>query len=967
MQQHSPQTIDEKISALVPEIDAGLRAELQQTLCTLRDAGNPTGVLLTMSRLGLWLTGEILSRAGRKRPDNLYDCIALCSHGDARKSIRGLEILPDEMASYLHTIRKLSNIADHRVEKIKPAIGDAETTLSMFLRVVEWFYCEFQSGAQLASIYSAEALQPVTLQAELNRLRHELNEWEQRRLESKRQAIVGLRFSDVSDFFKDREDKIADLRRLLGNKTAKLICIVGRGGIGKTALLSKICAEIECGELCLSEASAQMGADGILYLSCRGTDKPTLGRLFDGELGVGKWLGSPHAEELMDCWRDTSRSLADKARFLLSKLRDGCYLLVLDNLEDALAPDNTFADPELSAFIDLCLTTPHALRLLATSRERVVVGGQVVRAARTVPLDSGLPDEDAIELLRDLDPEGYLGLRDAPDELLQSATQRCYGVPRALETIAGILSSDPTLALTDLLTNETLFNEQVVENLIAEHYRRINEEQRRVLEALAIYNKSVPSIAVRYLLEPFFSNINVDGCLRDLMHSYFITFHRARETYELHPLDQQHAYAGIPGEGGYNKVSCHRRAAAFYAEHCKPLSEWRTFADLQPQREQFNHLISGRDHEGACKLLNEIDEHLIAWGYYAEIYQMRSQLVEYLSDHWGSTNRVALAECLYQGLDKWDEALQQVQKVEESFSEHQNESVLAEAMQIHAHILFERGEFESAFKMALENLKRYERIGSPVQVANALNSLGVFVDAVGKWQEALGYYDRAQKIFEEVKIPHELGRVLINRSVAEFFINGPAMALSVCQRGISLCPEQERPQELAYGLLNMAIYYLAEANIEQAESLLEQCAAWAEKESWYSLSLRETQVTLFQFQGKNSEALELLNEVVEPFQNLEDNWGEVDCNITRGFILRDMGRGGEAFEAWEAAFSGAQARGYYLGTRMSSYLLSSSSKTNLPPDTEGWAQEFEKLFLPHFQMLFMPCYVLSLRAKSITR
>lgn len=811
--------------------------------------------------------------------------------------------------------------------------------------------------------------QSRSLQIELDRQRQELSQDRGHRLEVKREAIVGLRFAEVTDFFKDREDKIAELRRLLANRTIKLICIVGRGGIGKTALLSKICAEIESGELSLSNSTVQAGVDGMLYISCRGTDKPTVGRLFDHEVGVGRWLGSPHAEELMDCWRDSSRSLADKTRFLLSKLRAGCYLLVLDNVEDALAPDNTLADPALRTFVELCLATPHALRLIATSRAQVVVDGQVVRAVRTVPLDAGLPDAEAIALLRDLDPEGELGLRDAPDELLHDAVRRCYGVPRALETVAGILSADPTLTFTQLLAEADLFNEQVVENLIAEHHRRVSDEQRRVLEALAIYNKPVPAAAVRYQLASFSPDIDVDSCLRNLVRNYFVTHQRGRATYELHPLDQQHVYARIPDEGSlYTKSACHRRAAEFYAKSRKPRAEWRAITDLQPQREEIPHLMAAKEYEAACALLADIEEYLMSWGYYTEVYQLRSQLILKLSDHGEAANATALAECLYQGLDEWDNALQHVQRVEDSYKRHLNELALAEAVQIHAHILFERGQFEGAFEMAQENLQRYVRSGTPAQVANACNSLGVFVDAVGRWQEAVEYYGKAQTLFEDIGTDPEVGRVLINRSVAEFFLHGAARAFEVCRRGLAFCSQQERPQEFAYGMLNMAVYHLAAAQLEETQSALAQCAHWAAREAWFLLGLKENQSTLYRFQQRYPEALVLLDEVLGPFQDLEDNWGEIDNSINRGCLFRDLGRNHEAMEAWEKALCTAQTKNYIIGTRMSAYLLSVNNRADtLPADVAEWSRAFERDLLPHFHSVFMPCYVLLLRAKPSIR
>src|SRR5262249_8594516 len=93
-----------------------------------------------------------------------------------------------------------------------------------------------------------------------------------------RKRIVGVRPSDEVEFFKDRVDEADQLRRLLGDRAVKFVCVTGRGGVGKTALLSKVCAEVEEGRLRLSKSGNGMGADGILYVSCRGADRPTLGR-----------------------------------------------------------------------------------------------------------------------------------------------------------------------------------------------------------------------------------------------------------------------------------------------------------------------------------------------------------------------------------------------------------------------------------------------------------------------------------------------------------------------------------------------------------------------------------------------------------------------------------------------------------------------------------------------------------------
>jgi tetratricopeptide (TPR) repeat protein len=461
--------------------------------------------------------------------------------------------------------------------------------------------------------------------------------------------ILGVRPADVGANFMDREDAIADLRGFLGDRTVKMVCIIGRGGVGKTWLLSKVCLEIEEGSLQLSNAGSSMGADGIIYLTCRGADRISVERVF---LEVAKLLGSPHEETLREVWKDNTRSLEDKLRTLLGSMREGCYLLVLDNFEDVLAPDNTIASPELRTFVEMCLTTPHALRLLTTSRERMVAGPGLT-SARAVSLE-GLPEPDALALLRGLDPRGELGIRDAPDAALLEAVRLCYGVPRALEAVAAILAADRTLTLQELLGNRSLFDEKVVENLIAEHFRRLGDSERRVMEALAVFDAPVPLDVLESLLTPLFPKMDIRAAVNRLLRTFSVS--RLEKTlegsvpgssesvgsgrrlhegilYTLHPLDRRFAYAqipdkrsfkrGLPWRWPYTKRELHLRAAKYFLRHAPPPEKRLRVEDIKELLAAFGHFVRAGRHDDAYRVLETIDfDCLWMWGYFDEVVHL---------------------------------------------------------------------------------------------------------------------------------------------------------------------------------------------------------------------------------------------------------------------------------------------------------------------------------------------------------
>lgn len=149
-------SIDGQVAALSLDIDAGVRQELQQALRTLRDAGNPIGAVLSMPHLSLILMKNVFESAGYRLPSyNLYECIVAASNGDEDNRIKGLDLIPREVASHLHVIRTLSNKVTHRSESLHPTTIDAEYAIVLFLRIVEWFYVEYQHGPRLKTIYIA--------------------------------------------------------------------------------------------------------------------------------------------------------------------------------------------------------------------------------------------------------------------------------------------------------------------------------------------------------------------------------------------------------------------------------------------------------------------------------------------------------------------------------------------------------------------------------------------------------------------------------------------------------------------------------------------------------------------------------------------------------------------------------------------------------------------------------------------
>jgi hypothetical protein len=106
-----------------------------------------------------------------------------------------------------------------------------------------------------------------------------------------RQQVVSLRPLDVTHTSKDWLREMQTLCEHLADASVWLVSSVGRERLGKTALASRVPADLERGVLPSPGEEKELAIDGILHLSGRGTGLG-LERIY---ADVGRLLGEPVA------------------------------------------------------------------------------------------------------------------------------------------------------------------------------------------------------------------------------------------------------------------------------------------------------------------------------------------------------------------------------------------------------------------------------------------------------------------------------------------------------------------------------------------------------------------------------------------------------------------------------------------------------------------------------------------------
>jgi predicted ATPase/class 3 adenylate cyclase len=276
-----------------------------------------------------------------------------------------------------------------------------------------------------------------------------------------------------------REVELADIASLLKEDGRRLVTLVGPGGVGKTHLALQAAADL-----------LERYPDGVWLVR--------LGEISDPAMilpAVAATLGVREGGGL------------DMREALLHWIGGKRILLVLDNLEQIVA-----GAPVIAELLAACPNT----RVLATSRQRLAIGGELVLAVQPLTVEPEVgsrksgevapptsdlrpPTPVAVQLFvaraQDVVPDFAIDERDAAT--IAAICARLDGLPLAIELAAAQLR---TRTLPELLADlerrfellvggrrEALSHQQSLAATIAWSYERLDPETQRLLHLLSTF------------------------------------------------------------------------------------------------------------------------------------------------------------------------------------------------------------------------------------------------------------------------------------------------------------------------------------------------------------------------------------------------------------------------------------------------------------------------------------------------
>jgi hypothetical protein len=629
---------------------------------------------------------------------------------------------------------------------------------------------------------------------------------------SPRCLVVGTPVSYGLEMFKDRHTQQEQIRRWLADPATRMVTVVGRRGIGKSALAAKVVETL---------AGADSDCRGVVNLSTRTGGPLSLERIFFACAN----LAAAASKQVLDSIWASGRDPRDKVMELFTAMGDGTHVVVLDNLEDQLSDDGRPKNRDLDLFLDMVFRVPRAPRLLVTTQVPIALDPAVRLFEARLYLADGLPVADSVELLRELDRNGEAGLIAAPRDELERAARRLHGVPRALELTVGAMVEDhltmPTL--NDILNDFTVAGD-IVDQLAQDRYLRLDGEARLTLDVLAVFGCPVSDEPVGWVLQPLAPGLDPARALSWLAQVHMVSRNSQSREFALHPMDADIAYAALPKEGDLSRRVLERRVAAWYQSRRYP-PPWQSVTDVANHRLEFDHRLRAGDYDKCALVLDEIGEFLIGRGSVREVVAMHLAIRDHLHD-----NDSLLAHLVGFGLGRLIGG-----PVEEAIQPLRQAVTLAEGMgnklQLARALLWLGDAFRALRQLAeaVELLQRAvdvaKELGNSHYQALALVTLSLSHTYLGQVSEALEAADQLERLGTDGTDPSTLGQAGDARSAAYIVAERWDDAFSAAGQAIDALTSVGVRDALGYPGNVQGIARLGQGRIEEAIELLTRARA----------------------------------------------------------------------------------------------------------------------------------------------
>lgn len=570
-----------------------------------------------------------------------------------------------------------------------------------------------------------------------------------------------------------REKELQHLQQLLKSEDVSLVTLTGFGGAGKTTLALQV-----------AYSMFETFTGGLFFIDLSVITEPAL--IFST---IAKTL---HVQE--EPQRDIKDTLKD---FLANR----SILFVLDNFEQLISGASVIAE-----FLDM---NPN-IKVIITSRESLRL-----RAEQVLPI-SPLPREEAVQLFvkraQSLNPDFQLTEENA--SVISELCGKLDGLPLAIElaamrtkmfspqTLLTRLQSDlgtgsPLLATLTLGARDLPQRQQTLRNTIAWSYGLLNDSEKKVLLAAALFRSGVGMMPIATVagvpeneaLESLASLVDkhlIQSIQSDNPH--FMMLESIRE------FAREQAQQTNQWDALFRMFIIYYRdliqRAAFEIENGNSLSAMREI-DLE--------------HDN---LLVALDEALASQD--MDIFLMGIHLMGGMDQYW-------FQRCYFSEAEKY---INLALKLEYTHTQ-KDVQILAIVYELKGTLQWMRSDFAGAVDSHKICLSLFEKAGNKIRSGRSMVNLGVNLDSIGDFAQAGIYYEKglalAQQegdLWSELRVKNNMG------SHYHHSLKDPDRALACWQSALAIAESLHGYFESATIRFNMACLFYSAGDFERTTPIL---------------------------------------------------------------------------------------------------------------------------------------------------